>query len=144
MMFERGKDVRETLSLGKYSGISKQMRDSMDSVLSGRELWSTKKIHNTYQVEPAKIIHENKPDRGGGNNHKFYSYVSLNDFKNCSSMKDLVKNQRYTIERVLREEGFKIIVINYYVGSKPIRKAGFELIKNGLLVEIVYAELPKK
>lgn len=143
-MFERGKDVIETLSLGRYSGISKRMRDLMESVLSGMDLWSTQWIHNTYQVEPAQIIHENKPDRGGGNNHKFYSYVSLNDFKNCSSMKDLVRNQSHTINRVLREEGFKIVVINYYAGSKPIRKAGFELIKNGLLVEIVYAEVSKK
>lgn len=143
-MFQRGQDIKESLSLGKYSEISKKLKETMESVISGREVWSIKPLRNTYEVEPAILIQENKPDKGGGNNHKFYSYLVLNNFQNHSTIKEMVRNQRYSIEHMLREEGFRSITINYYVGSKPIRKAGFEYKKNGFLIEIVYAELRKK
>jgi hypothetical protein len=142
-MFQRGQDVRETLNLGKYPTISKNLRKIMDSVLSGREIWSTHKF-DTYQVEPSNLIHENKVDRGGGNNHKFYSYLTLNDPRNYASMKDLVKAQRSSIDRVIRDQEFKTITINFYTGPKHIRKAGFEYKEHSILIEIVYAELRKK
>jgi hypothetical protein len=142
-MFQRGQDVRETLNLGKYPSISKNLKEIMDSVLSGKGIWSTHKF-NIYQVEPSNLIHENKVDRGGGNNHKFYSYLTLNDPKNYASIKDLVKTQSYSIERVVKDQGFKTIAINFYTGPKHIRKAGFEYKEHSLLIEIVYAELRKK
>jgi len=148
MNFERGLDVKETLGLGKFSGINKKFRETMTTIMKGEIqswTWTTStKNKQIYQVEPAKEIHRNKPDSGGGNNHKFYTYLSLNDFKNYSSVKDQIKAQHTTLARRAMEEGFKIISLNFYIGSKPIRKAGFEKGKNELLIEIVYAELRKK
>ena len=150
MNFQRGLDVKETLKLGKFHGINKEFREVMTSIMNGTiqsMTWSSggkKSSDLVYQVEPAKEIHENRPDTGGGNNHKFYAYLGLNDFKNYSSVKDQFKNHRYTLGRKAKDAGFKIISMNFYIGSKPIRKAGFDYKQNGLLIEIVYAELRKK
>lgn len=148
MNFERGLDIKETLGLGKFSGINKKFREIMTSIMKG-ELqtwtWTTgKRNHEVYQVEPSREIHRNCPDSGGGNNHKFYTYLTLNDFKNYSSVKDQFKVQYASLAGRAYAEGFKIISMNFFIGIKSIRKRGFEYQKNAFLIEIVYVDVREK
>jgi len=142
MLFQRGLDVKESLGLGKFTKVSKDLRETMDMIISNNiQRWSSyvPKVEKAYQVEPAEIKFENRPDKGGGNVNRFYTYLSLNDFGNYPALKDQIKDGSFHLNLVVQGEA-KIIAINYFIGPKSIRKAGFNLWKNPFLIEVVYVK----
>lgn len=139
-MFERGQDIKETLSLGKFSTISRKIKDAIDQIMNGTLHVKWTNASSIYQVEPAEIEFKNAPDSGGGNVNKLYTRIVLNDFRNYSAVKEQIKSYRYHLNNIAKEEAAKIISVNFYIGKKYFSKAGFEFKNNSILVEVNYAK----
>lgn len=147
-MFERGLDIKETLELGKFSAVTKKIREIFEKIMDGSirgVYWSSfnspKSEDLIYQVEPKeKIEYKNIPDSGGGNVNKFYVRMTLNDFKNYSAVKNQIKQHFREFEWILKEEDVKIINLNFYLGQKYFKKAGMDYYPDSLLIELNYAK----
>ena len=144
--FQRGVSVRESLGLGEFTGISKNLKDFFGKLMAGgleSAIWSTES--NTYSVEPKEMDFKNSTDRGGGNSHKFYVRLVLNDFSNYGSIKEKIKSYKWQMAGYLSlpDEGFKLNTMNFYIGKKYFSKVGFEYKSNSFLVEVVYNKIKR-
>jgi len=143
MVFKRGGGAMETLGVGEFAGISKNLKDFFGKLMDGdlgSAIWSTES--NTYSVEPKEMDFKNSADRGGGNSHKFYVRLVLNDFSNYGSVKEKIKSYKWQMAGYLSlpDDGFKLNTMNFYIGKKFFKKAGFEYKTNSFLTEVVYSK----
>ena len=141
--FERGQTVAEALGLGEFSGISKNLKEFFEKLMDGdlgSSLWTNNAT--TYPVEPREMEFKNSPDRGGGNCHRFYIRLILNDFSNYGSIKEKIKSYKHHMNGYMDfGQGFKLNTMNFYIGKKYFKKAKFEHKDNSILVEVVYSKI---
>jgi hypothetical protein len=148
MAFTRGNDAKETLGLGVFSPLVKEMKEYFDtSVLSGTSYWSNSP-HVPIEYDRKSGIppeYKNVTDSTGGNAHRFLVLLKAKVRDPLSGSKENIRSMQSSIKGKFQRLGCKISAFNYYIDGKMAKKHGMTVDEGtfSLLIEVIYSKNSK-
>jgi hypothetical protein len=135
MNFVRGQDVKESMGIGVFSPIIKEVRERILLDLSGTEFWTNIPLG---EWEVPKATFKSFPNKNNVN--KLIVFLEFN--KNpISEVKDLLELSQWSIKSQFEKNNCKVFQMNYYTTEKYCRKYEFEPDEDSsfLIMEIAYS-----
>jgi len=145
MAFTRGLDVKESLRLGKFSTMTKDLRELFEKSFVKRDfggiIWATWKSDFASDLIRSSINAiecKNMPSPNGNNVNKFFLFLEFGEHKHIGDIKDITEMLKWQISTIFGNNNCNLKNIIYSLREKNIRKAGFPVDKSCMLIEFTY------
>lgn len=138
-MFTRGGDAKETIGIGSFATMVKELKVLLvEQIIERKNVWT---FYSQRDPVEANIL-EWKSFPGGSNNIcKLVALVKATDPREFA---EFIKADKYSLKHIFKSKDCKFTAINFYLSSPAFRKYEFGREENTIIIEIIYSKIKKK